>query len=62
MCIIKLGNIVEGLITVVTFGWGKDIASYVALRFFNKTDCGCEERRIWLNKIVGCKEKQIKLF
>ncbi len=30
VCIIKLGNIVEGLIEVVTFGRGKDIATWVA--------------------------------
>jgi hypothetical protein len=61
MCIIKLGNVVEGLINVLTLGWGKDLAGWIALKFFNKTDCGCEARRIYLNKLCGCKE-QIKLF
>jgi hypothetical protein len=61
MCIIKLGNIVEGLINVVTFGWGKDIASWIASKF-GHASCGCEERRIYLNELCGCKEKQIKLF
>lgn len=61
MCIIKLGNIVEGLISVVTFGWGKDLAQWIAGKF-GYADCGCEARRIYLNKLCGCKEKQIKLF
>jgi hypothetical protein len=61
MCIIKLGNIVEGLINVVTLGWGKDIASWIALKL-GYASCGCEERRIYLNELCGCKEKQIKLF
>ena len=60
MCIAKVGNIVEGLINIITLGWGKDIASYIALRYFNRTDCGCEQRRIYLNELFGCKE-QIKL-
>ena len=60
MCIIKLGNIVEGLINVVTFGWGKDLATKIAHKLGYK-DCGCEKRRIFLNRIVGCKEIQIKL-
>ena len=41
MCIIKLGNIVDGLINVITLGWGKDIAGFIAKRFFNLDDCGC---------------------
>jgi hypothetical protein len=61
MCIIKLGNIVEGLINVVTFGWGKDLATKIAHKL-GYEDCGCEKRRIFLNRILGCKEKQIKLF
>ena len=60
-CIIKLGNMVEGLIEVITWGRGKDIASFVAKKFFDRDDCGCEARRIYLNKLCGCKEKQIKL-
>ena len=60
-CVIKLGNIVEGLINVVTLGWGKDIASWIASKF-GYASCGCEERRIYLNELCGCKEKQIKLF
>ena len=60
MCLIKLGNIVDGLINVVTLGWGKDIAGWIASKF-GYANCGCEERRIYLNELCGCKEG-IKLF
>jgi hypothetical protein len=55
MCIIKLGNIVDGLINVFTLGWGKDIAGWIALKL-GYQDCGCEARRIYLNELCGCKE------
>jgi hypothetical protein len=55
-CIIKLGNIVDGLINVITLGWGKDLAGWIAKRFFNSDDCGCEARRIYLNELCGCRE------
>ena len=54
MCIIKLGNIVDGLINVITLGWGKDLAGWIAKRFFNSDDCKCEARRIYLNELCGC--------
>ena len=54
MCIIKLGNIVEGLIEVITLGWGKDLAGWIAFKLGYK-DCGCEARKIWLNELCGCK-------
>lgn len=55
MCIIKLGNIVEGFINIFTLGRGKDISTWIAIKLGYES-CGCEERRIWLNKIVGCKD------
>jgi hypothetical protein len=54
MCIIKLGNIVEGLIEVITLGWGKDLAGWIASKL-GYASCGCEERKIWLNELCGCK-------
>jgi len=60
ICIIKVGNMVEGLINIITFGWGKDLAMWIA-KGFGYTDCLCESRRIYLNKIFGCKEQTIKL-
>lgn len=53
-CIIKLGNIVEGLIEVITLGWGKDLAGWIASKL-GYASCGCEERKIWLNQLCGCK-------
>ena len=55
ICIIKAGNVLEGLINVLTLGWGKDIAGYIALKL-GYANCGCEERRIFLNKLFGCKD------
>lgn len=60
ICIIKLGNMVEGAIELVTFGRGKDIATWIAHRLGFKS-CGCDERKAWLNKIVGCDPSPIKL-
>ena len=60
ICIIKLGDFVEGLISVVTFGWGKEVATETAMIFGYK-DCGCDKRKAWLNKIVGCDPSPIKL-
>lgn len=53
MCWIKIGDMVEGLISFITLGNGKDIAMWIALKL-GYTSCGCEERRIWLNKLT-CK-------
>lgn len=53
MCWIKLGDMVEGLINFITLGNGKDIASWIATKLGYKS-CGCEERRIYLNKLT-CK-------
>jgi hypothetical protein len=55
-CIIKVGNILDGLINVITLGWGKDIAGWIALKLGYES-CGCEERRIYLNELFGCKER-----
>ena len=60
MCIIKLGNIVSGIIEILTLGWGHDLAQWVANKF-GYQDCKCEYRRVWLNQLLGCKEKSIQL-
>ena len=60
MCIIKLGDIVEGLIQVVTLGRGKDFASWLANKLGYES-CGCDERKEWLNKLSNCKQKDIKI-
>jgi hypothetical protein len=56
MCIVKVGNLVEGLINVITLGRGADLAGWIALKYFNTHDCGCERRRVWLNELFGCEE------
>lgn len=55
ICIIKVGNILDGLINVITLGRGKDIAGWIATKL-GYASCGCEERRIYLNEIFGCTE------
>lgn len=54
MCIIKLGDYVEALIHVLTLGFGKRISTWIAVDILGYQSCGCEERRIWLNKLT-CK-------
>ena len=60
ICIIKLGDFIEGLISVITLGRGKDISTWIAKKL-GYASCGCDERKAWLNKIVGCNPSQIKL-
>ena len=55
ICIAKVGNIVDGLLNVITFGWSKDIAGWVAFKL-GYANCGCEERRIKWNELFGCPE------
>ncbi len=59
VCIVKLGNIVEGLIEVITLGRGKDIAQWIAHKL-GYADCGCDKRKAYLNELLGCKQKTIK--
>ena len=61
MCLFKLGNIIEGLIEIITLGWGKDLAGWIANKL-GYSDCGCERRRIWLNELCGCKPKKLSLW
>ena len=46
----KLGNLLEKIISIITIGQGKRIAKYIAKKL-GKEDCGCDERRDSLNKI-----------
>ena len=59
ICIIKVGTLLEGFINVLTLGRGKDIAGWIALKL-GYADCGCEQRKIFLDKLFGC-EDGIKL-
>ena len=50
---IKIGDWVEALIHVITFGFGEKIALFVARTFFNSNSCGCCERKQWLNRLTN---------
>tara|TARA_R110000803_G_C11983035_1_gene320992 strand:+ start:1656 stop:1847 length:192 start_codon:yes stop_codon:yes gene_type:complete len=54
-CYIKLGDMFEGLVSLITLGNGKDIASWIATKL-GYASCGCEERRIYMNQLT-CREK-----
>lgn len=60
ICLIKVGNVVEGIISVITFGHGKDLAMWIANKL-GYQDCGCERRRVYLNELFGCKQKHLEL-
>ena len=53
-CKIKLGDWLEWIIDKITFGNGHYWAYLIAIKLGYK-DCGCEKRRIWLNKLT-CKD------
>lgn len=56
ICIIKVGNIIAGILDVLFLGRAKDIAGFIAIKIFNQKSCGCIERQIYLNELFGCKE------
>ena len=60
ICIIKLGDFTEGLISVLTLGRGKDISTWIAHKLGFKS-CGCDERKAFLNNVMGCSPSEIKL-
>jgi hypothetical protein len=50
---IKIGDWVEALIYVITFGFGERMALFVARKFFNSDSCGCCSRKQWLNRLTN---------
>lgn len=46
-----LGTLLEKIINIITFGYGKNIATWIAKKL-GKEDCGCENRKNDLNKKV----------
>ena len=46
----KLGNLLEKLISVITLGQGKKITNYIS-KLRGKEDCGCERRKEELNNL-----------
>jgi hypothetical protein len=55
---VKLGNIIEKIIAVITFGYGHSIATWIAHKLGYET-CGCETRKQWLNTLFN--KQDIKL-
>jgi hypothetical protein len=60
MCIFRFGTWLEGLISVVTLGHGKQLAGWIAGKL-GYSDCGCDRRREYLDKLFKC-DNRIKLF
>jgi hypothetical protein len=62
---VKIGDWIEALIYVITFGFGEKFALFVA-RLGGKNSCGCCERKQWLNRLTNKeydgKCNEIKLF
>jgi hypothetical protein len=54
----KLGNIIEKVINIITLGQGKKIATWIANKL-GYEDCGCDQRKKYLNGITrdGTKTK-----
>ena len=55
-CIFRAGTWLEGLISVITFGHGKQLAGWIAWTFFKSNDCGCESRKEYLDTLFGCSD------
>jgi len=53
----RLGDIVETIISIVTLGQGKKISNVIA-RLFGYENCGCNKRKIWLNNLFLPKHKK----
>ena len=47
----KLGDLIEKIINVITLGYGKRLATWVAKKL-GKDDCGCTDRKNDLDKKV----------
>jgi hypothetical protein len=63
---IQLGTYLEVLLSIITLGQSEHIALFIAKRFFGRNECGCCERKEWLNKLTNPnydgKCNQINLF
>jgi len=65
-CRILIGTLLARLISIITFGNGKYISTYIAVDLMGFKSCGCCKREEWLNRLT-CKSfdgkcNQIKLF
>jgi len=50
---IKIGDWVEALIHVITFGFGSRLSEWIAIDILGYESCGCCERKEWLNKLTN---------
>jgi hypothetical protein len=50
---IKLGNVAEIIIEIISLGYGEQLALWIAKKLFNKNTCGCCERKQWLNRLTN---------
>jgi hypothetical protein len=53
MKIIKIGDYVEALIHVLTLGFGHRLSSWIAIDILGYKNCGCCQRKEWLNKLTN---------
>lgn len=51
----RLGDLTEKIINIVTLGQGKRIATFIA-KLFGFKSCGCDERQEKLNKYIITKD------
>ena len=54
-----LGDLVAKVISIVTLGQGKKIATYIA-KLRGKEDCGCDKRQDYLNEKFSFKTEEMK--
>jgi len=50
---IKLGDYVEALIHVLTFGFGARFSEWFAIDVLGLKSCMCCERKQWLNRLTN---------
>ena len=49
---IKIGDYVEALIHVITFGFGHRLSEWIAIDLLGYKSCGCCQRKEWLNRLT----------
>ena len=49
---IKIGDWVEALIHVITFGFGQRLSEWIAISILGFQSCGCCQRKQWLNRLT----------
>lgn len=50
---IQIGTYLEVLLSIITLGQSEHIALFIAKRFFGRNECGCCERKQWLNRLTN---------